>query len=100
MVKHIVWWTLKAQAEDATARENAVKLKKMLENLKQLDCVEHMDVIIDFMDSSTEQVDILLQTTHKDADGLKEYACHPDHMEVADFVRKIVTSRKALDYTI
>lgn len=100
MVKHIVWWTLKAQAEGCSARENALKLKTMLDKLQGLDCVQHLETTVDFMPSSTEEAHILLLSLHENNAALREYAEHPDHVEVADFVRKVVASRKAFDYEI
>lgn len=100
MVKHIVWWTLKAQAEGCSAGENALKLKGMLDKLQGLDCVQHLESTVEFMPSSTEEAHILLLSVHKDKAALREYAEHPDHVEVAEFVRKVVASRKALDYEI
>lgn len=98
MVKHIVWWTLKPQAEGCNAKENASKLKGMLDKLQNLDCVQHLEAIVDFLPSSTEEVDILLLSVHENEAALREYAGHPDHVEVAEFVRKIATARKAIDY--
>lgn len=98
MVKHIVWWTFKAQAEGCSARENALKLQVMLNKLQSLDCVQHLEAIVDFLPSSTEDVDILLLSVHESEAALRDYAGHPDHVEVADFVRKVTTTRKAIDY--
>lgn len=100
MIKHIVWWTLKPQAEGCTARENALKLKAMLDKLEGLDCVDSLKTVVDVLPSSTEDVDILLVSTHVTAGDLKAYAAHHEHAEVADFVRKVVQTRKAIDFEI
>ncbi|MEG2171816.1 MAG: Dabb family protein [Desulfovibrionaceae bacterium] len=100
MIKHLVWWTLKPQAEGNSARENALKLQGMLNALKDLDCVQSLETVVDVMPSSTEDVHLLLCSTHATLAQLKEYAAHPDHIEVADFMRKVVANRKAIDYDI
>lgn len=99
MVKHIVWWTFKAQAEGCSAKENALKFKAMLDKLQSLDCVQHLEAIVEFLPSSTENVDVLLLSVHENEAALREYAGHPEHVEVADFVRKVAETRKAIDFT-
>lgn len=100
MIKHIVWWTLQPHAEGHSAHENAKKLKIMLDKLRDLECVQHLETVVNILPSSTEEVDILLLSIHSTLADLKEYAAHPDHMEVADFVRKVVSTRKSIDYEV
>lgn len=100
MIKHVVWWTLQDQAEGCTARENALKLKVMLDKLETLDCVDSLKTVVDILPSSTEDVDILLVSTHATEGDLQAYAAHHEHADVADFVRKVVKSRKAIDFEL
>ena len=88
MVRHIVWWTLKPEAEGRTAAENAKLIKQRLE------------VSYDFLPTCTMPVNVILMTTHDDAEGLKAYAEHPAHVAVGKELIKLVTeSRQAIDYT-
>lgn len=100
MIKHVVWWTLKPEAEGCTAQENALKLKAMLDKLATLPCVDSLKTVVEVLPSSTEDVDILLVSTHASVDALRDYAAHHEHADVADFVRKVVKSRKAIDFEI
>lgn len=101
MTKHIVWWTLKDQAEGASAAENARKMKTMLESLKDIvPSVKDMEVAVEFLPSTTESVGVLLVTTHDGQEQLKEYAEDPEHARVVEFVRKVVATRKSIDYEI
>ena len=94
MVRHIVWWTLKPEAEGRTAAENAKLIKERLEALKSL------EVSYDFLQTCTMPVNVILMTTHDDAEGLKAYAEHPAHVAVGKELIKLVTeSRQAIDYT-
>ena len=48
----------------------------------------------------TMPVNVILMTTHDDAEGLKAYAEHPAHVAVGKELIKLVTeSRQAIDYT-
>lgn len=101
MIRHIVWWTLKDRAEGASAAENARKMKEMLESLKDsVPSVNDMEVVVDFLPSTTEPVGVLLVTTHDGTLQLKEYAEDPEHARVVEFVRKVVATRKAIDYEV
>ena len=93
MVRHIVWWTLKPEAEGRTAAENA-KLIRQIPSLKSL------EVSYDLLPTCTMPVNVILMTTHDDAEGLKAYAEHPAHVAVGKELIKLVTeSRQAIDYT-
>ena len=83
MVRHIVWWTLKPEAEGRTAAENAKLIKQRLEALMgQIPSLKSLEVSYDL------------------AEGLKAYAEHPAHVAVGKELIKLVTeSRQAIDYT-
>ena len=101
MVRHIVWWTLKPEAEGRTAAENAKLIKQRLEALMgQIPSLKSLEVSDDFLPTCTIPVNAILMTTHDDAEGLKAYAEHPAHVAVGKELIKLVTeSRQAIDYT-
>ena len=101
MVRHIVWWTLKPEAEGRTAAENAKLIKQRLEALMgQIPSLKSLEVSYDFLPTCTMPVNVILMTTHDDAEGLKAYAEHPAHVAVGKELIKLVTeSRQAIDYT-
>ena len=83
MVRHIVWWTLKPEAEGRTAAENAKLIKQRLEALMgQIPSLKSLEVSYDFLPTCTMPVNVILMTTHDDAEGLKAYAEHPAHVAV------------------
>lgn len=101
MLKHIVWWTLKEEAEGATAAENALKMKAMLDPIMgKIPSLKALDVSVSFLPSTTEPVQAILLSTHDDAAGLKAYAEHPEHMKCVEFIKKVVASRKAIDFEV
>ncbi len=101
MIKHLVWWTLKDEAEGNTAIENARIMKEKLERQKGLvPSLKNMEVSTHFLASTTEHVQILMQTTHEDIAGLKAYAEDPEHKSCVEFIRKVVATRKAIDFVV
>lgn len=96
MVKHVILWKLK---EMPTDERNAVKanMKQHLEALKgKIPGLLAIEVHIAPLDSST--VDVMLDTTFENADALKNYASHPDHVFVADtYVRPFTAVRSCMD---
>lgn len=55
MLKHIVWWTLKDEAEGATGAENGRKMLEMLRGLEgRIPSLRSIDVSMEFLGSTTE----------------------------------------------
>ena len=100
MIRHIVWWTLKEQAEGATAAENAVKMKAILDTFVKLPGLSGFEVSIQFLHSCTEEVAVILQSTHVDVAAFRAYMDDPEHKTFVEFARKVITARKAIDYVV
>lgn len=99
MIHHLVWWSLAPEALEHSAKENADEMVKKLSALEgQIDGLLSIDVSASFLESTTEDVQVILHTTHHSAAALQFYAQHPKHLAVVDFVRAVVTGRKAIDY--
>lgn len=102
MIKHIVIWKLKEVAEGKTKTENAAIMKELLEGLpakiKELDTAE---VGITFLEGGVEtNADIVLTTTCASREALRAYATHPDHQRVVQFIQKVASERRVVDYEI
>ena len=101
MLKHIVWFTFKEEAEGASAAENAEKAVTMLRSLEgKIPTLKTLDVSKDFASTTTEEVQVILFSTHDDEAGLKDYAEHPLHLECVEFIKKVIASRKAIDFIV
>lgn len=100
MIRHLVWWTLKPEAEGRTAAENAKLMKERLEALMgEVPSLKSIEVSYEFLPSSTLPVQVILMSTHEDAAGLKAYAEHPKHVAVgAELVKLVTETRQAIDY--
>ena len=101
MLRHIVWWTLKDEAEGFTADQNAARVKEASAILSTIPGVITVEVSIEVAEAtSTVPARIVLQSAHADADALKAYADHPIHLEFAKLIKAVCSSRQALDYYI
>jgi len=99
MIKHIVIWNLKEQAEGKTKAENIVIMKQLLEDLKsKVPGVVNLEVGLKEVDSPANNDDIILVSEFKTWDDLDIYANHPEHLKVVEFVKKVVEKRSAVDY--
>ncbi len=98
MVKHIVFWTLKAEAEGATRAENARRVKAALEALAgRIPGLVEIEVGIDFARSDASY-DVALYSTFVDRAALDAYQAHPEHRTVADLIAKVREKRAVVDY--
>lgn len=100
MIRHVVWWTLKDHAEGATAAENALKMKEILDTFATLPGLMAFEVSIKFLASCTEEVSIILQSTHEDVAAFRAYMDDQEHKTFVEFARKVITERKAIDYVV
>ncbi len=98
MIKHIVMWKLKDFAEGANKEQNARKLKRELEALKNsIPLIGHIEVGINMLPSEAAH-DIALYSEFANEKDLDSYQKHPDHIRVADFAAKIRENRVVVDY--
>lgn len=100
MIKHIVFWIVKEEAEGLKKSEIIEKMKSMLEALPQkIDLIREFEVGVNII-SSDRAFDISLTSAFNSLEDLKAYATHPDHVLVVDFFKKVVEKSAAVDYEI
>ena len=98
MVKHIVMWKFKDIAEGKSKDENISIATDMLYSLVgKISEIKKMDIGKD-ISCTAASMDMVLLTEFDSTDTLKAYAVHPEHVKVADFIKKVVESRVVLDY--
>lgn len=99
MVKHIILWTLKEMSDPE--KETIMQgIKKNLEGLKgKIPGLLEIKVNLKGLESSN--ADLMLDSTFENAEALKGYAVHPEHVHVADtYVRPYTATRSCLDFEI
>jgi hypothetical protein len=98
MVKHIVFWKLKEDANGMSKAENAAAIKQKLEDLngKIEGCIK-LEVGFDFLHSA-ESVDVVLYSEFESKEALDFYANHPLHKAVMPFIAEARSERRVVDY--
>ena len=100
MLKHIVMLKLKPEAKGATAAENAVKLKEMLDALvDKIDVIRSFEVGINIF-SGSQMADLSLYSEFDDEKSLNKYANHPEHLRVVAFIQQVMEERRVVDYFV
>lgn len=100
MIKHIVMWKFKDEAEGKTKDENMeyasshlYALKNMIPELKGIEIgkdITHGDM----------SFDLALITEFESVKDLDTYRYHPDHLNVAGYIKKTVFERATIDFEI
>ncbi|MBO6270214.1 MAG: Dabb family protein [Clostridium sp.] len=100
MVKHIILWQLKEEYSEEQKKEIRQGAKEGLEGLVgKVPGLLEVHVQTEMLPSSN--ADIMLDSTLTDAEALKNYAVHPEHVKVADTkVRPFTRSRTCIDYEV
>jgi len=94
MIVHIVMFKFKEENRS----ENIVRAKQMLESLvDKIEPLKVMEVGIDF-NGSERAFDLSLYSTFDTVEGLNEYAVHPAHLEVVEFIKQVTEASKVVDY--
>jgi hypothetical protein len=98
VIKHIVMWKLKDNAEGAGKRENALKIKTQLEALKNpLPQIRSIEVGLNVVEGP-DAYDVVLISEFAGMADLQAYQKAPEHLKVADFIGKVRLERKVVDY--
>ena len=95
MVKHVILWKLKEDANNVTVKQG---IKDGLEGLMgKIEGLVEIKVEINGLESSN--ADVMLYSVFENEDALKNYAVHPKHIYVADtFVRPFTEVRMCMDF--
>ena len=98
MIKHIVMFRLKESAEGRTKKENIEILRAVLESLpERIPGIRRLEVGINEGESSSAS-DIVLYSEFDTMQTLDIYRKHPEHIKVVDFIGKICSERRVVDY--
>ncbi len=97
MIKHVVMWKFKENAEGRTKQENMEWVREHLYALCPI-IPEIRAMEIGFDIHHTEMsMDLMLLTEFDSMETLKLYAEHPEHLKVSAYVRNVIERRVVLD---
>ena len=98
MIKHIVMWTLKENAEGNNKEKNAQLIKEKLEGLYgQVPQIKRIEVGISYRHDK-EDMDVVLISEFANKKDLEEYQVHPIHNIAAAFIGKVRDKRYCVDF--
>lgn len=98
MVKHIVMWKLKDEAQGNTKEINAQKIKENIEGLNgRIEGLRHVEV---GLNHNPGGFDICLYSEFEDRNALAYYIDHPLHKQNQAFTLSVVYDRAVADYEI
>lgn len=98
ILKHIVMWKFKNEAEGRTKTENAQWMKEHLEALVgQVPELLSAEVGINIKESEAAY-DAVLTSTFRSPEDLDTYKNHPLHQEISNYCKKVRISRVVTDY--
>ena len=100
MIRHIVMWKFKEEAEGCTKAENIAKVKAMLEALpEKIDFIREMQVNVN-VNPKESMYDAVLLSTFDSLEDVERYRVHPEHKKISSFVALIREGRASVDYEI
>lgn len=101
MIRHIVMFKLKEEADGRSRKENLCIAKEMLEALQGVvPTLKSSYVKINDEQADRENYDIVLVSEYEDMEGLNAYIVHPAHKKVGEFMRKVREARACVDFEI
>ena len=100
MIKHIVMWRFKEQAEGNNKATNIALTKEKLEALNgKIPGLIHLEVGVDFIQGEAS-AEAALYSELESKEALSSYQQHPLHQEALSFIKKVICDRQAVDYTV
>ncbi len=101
MIRHIVMFKFKEEAEGKNKKENVLATKAMLEALPaKIPQILASTVEIGAEGANPENADLILISDFESFETLNQYIVHPDHKAVGAFMRPLRESRAAIDFTV
>lgn len=100
MIRHVVMWKLKDEAEGASREKNANKLKLILEGLKtNIEEIKNVEVGVNFNhDASGQDWDVVLISDFNSELDYTMYTRHEHHKKAMNFINTVVKERRYVDY--
>ena len=100
MIRHVVMWTFKDEAEGSDkqanitwVRDSLLALRSIIPDILQMDIGQDIGI-------GRDTWDMVLIMDFADADALDRYQHHPEHKKVTAFVAKARDQRACVDFTI
>ncbi|MDD7267007.1 MAG: Dabb family protein [Lachnospiraceae bacterium] len=101
MIKHIVMFKFKEQAEGRSRSENVAMTKAMLDALPaQIPQITSSLTETGCAHADTGNYDLILTSTFQTIEDLADYIVHPAHQAVGAFMRPLRENRACIDIEV
>lgn len=98
MIKHIVMWKFKDEAEGLSREENLLKVKTALEELpSKIDFIRHIEVNMN-VNNNGKNFDAVLISEFDSIEDVKKYRDHPEHKKISSYVALVREDRACVDF--
>lgn len=98
MIKHIVMWKFKAEAEGADRRTNLLKAKALLDACAKLSPGTRKFEVALAEPARECTYDLVLYSEFVDQAALDAYQNHPQHLALKPFIGAAREERQCMDY--
>lgn len=99
MIKHIVMFKLKAEANGKTAKENLEGALERLKNFQQeIPSLVHFEARTNAPEADGTNYELALICDFNDMQGLNEYQVHPVHKSFGAYITPVREGRACIDY--
>jgi len=100
MLKHIVMWKLKDEAEGADRAANALEMKRRLDACANIVPGQLVFEVVLAQEGLEATYDVVLYSEFTDRAALQAYIAHPVHKAVVPFIGAIREGRQCMDYEV
>ena len=101
MIRHIVMFRFKEEADGKSREENVLATKAMLDALpEKIPQILNSRTYINTEGANPENAHLILISEFESLKTLEEYLVHPDHKAVGAFMRPLRESRAGIDLTV
>lgn len=104
MIRHVVMWKLKEEAEGASKKKNAEKMKLILEGLKiNIDEIKSVEVGINMTEEDEEAgtaYDVVLISDFETELDYTMYTRNAHHKKALNFINSVIKERHFVDYKV
>lgn len=99
MVRHVVMFQYKDEAEGNTKKDNLIKTKELLESLiGKVEEIKSLHVAINDEKADNSNYDLILTVDVEDMADLDGYQNNEEHQKVVGFIKKSAIGRACVDY--
>ncbi|HEX6982509.1 MAG TPA: Dabb family protein [Balneolaceae bacterium] len=104
MIRHVVMWKLKSDAQGASKVKNAQKMKLILEGLKiKIEEIKNVEVGINISEEDEEagsKFDVVLISDFETELDYTMYARNAHHKKAVKFINSVIEERHFVDYEV